>query len=444
MQITHEHSLNSAGLAREASPPLVVISILNWNGWQDTLECLASVQRLDYPNHLTVVVDNGSWDNSAERIKAWAHENLGAGHVLADYTQEIAFQGGDPQTEEALQRTGSPARLVLICTKDNLGFTGGNNLSISYALRRGIAPDYVFLLNNDARLEPDCLTQLVTADWRADAAMIAATLRRPGVRRVDNGSENRKTREPNAASANEEFDELVGERGSGPVMPQSRYRSGGFTPPFSGWRGKPAATFEIETEALRGPPGLENRQISEKLRKHSTALDAGGDLIPVTWASAGALLVRRDLLEGVKQIQGSYLDNRLFVYGEEIALSRAACRLGYKPLLAKRAVGCHRGMASTGGHWGALQFYYSTRNMFYGADYLPKFQRLCFRLMYPLKSTGRVIKYLLKGRPTSARGAFWGMIDAYRGVTGKWRNHDREANSGRRGGFLKSGRAEVG
>jgi hypothetical protein len=35
------------------------------------------------------------------------------------------------------------------------------------------------------------------------------------------------------------------------VMPQSRYRSGGFTPPFSGCRGKPAATFEIETEALR-------------------------------------------------------------------------------------------------------------------------------------------------------------------------------------------------
>jgi hypothetical protein len=35
------------------------------------------------------------------------------------------------------------------------------------------------------------------------------------------------------------------------VMPQSRYRSGGFTPPFSGWRGKPAATFETETEALQ-------------------------------------------------------------------------------------------------------------------------------------------------------------------------------------------------
>jgi hypothetical protein len=38
------------------------------------------------------------------------------------------------------------------------------------------------------------------------------------------------------------------------VMPQSRARSGGFTPPFCGWRGKPAATFETETEALRPVP----------------------------------------------------------------------------------------------------------------------------------------------------------------------------------------------
>ncbi len=44
--------------------PRVAVSILNWNGWQDTLECLESVRRLDYPNYLSVVVDNGSWDDS--------------------------------------------------------------------------------------------------------------------------------------------------------------------------------------------------------------------------------------------------------------------------------------------------------------------------------------------------------------------------------------------
>ncbi len=31
--------------------PLVSIIILNWNGWQDTLECLESLYQIDYPNY---------------------------------------------------------------------------------------------------------------------------------------------------------------------------------------------------------------------------------------------------------------------------------------------------------------------------------------------------------------------------------------------------------
>lgn len=74
--------------------PKVAISILNWNGWLDTLECLESVRRLDYPNYLTVVVDDSSWNDSADRIKAWAKENLGTGHVLAQHSEETVLKGG--------------------------------------------------------------------------------------------------------------------------------------------------------------------------------------------------------------------------------------------------------------------------------------------------------------------------------------------------------------
>jgi GT2 family glycosyltransferase len=41
----------------------------------------------------------------------------------------------------------------------NLGFTGANNLGIQYALDKGA--DYVLLLNNDTRVEPDWLEALV-------------------------------------------------------------------------------------------------------------------------------------------------------------------------------------------------------------------------------------------------------------------------------------------
>jgi hypothetical protein len=49
--------------------PKVYIVILNWNGLEDTLECLQSVFKLSYPKFEVLVVDNGSTDNSAEVLR---------------------------------------------------------------------------------------------------------------------------------------------------------------------------------------------------------------------------------------------------------------------------------------------------------------------------------------------------------------------------------------
>jgi len=49
--------------------PKIAIIILNYNNWQDTIECLESVLRNDYPNYQVIVVDNGSANNSMEYIK---------------------------------------------------------------------------------------------------------------------------------------------------------------------------------------------------------------------------------------------------------------------------------------------------------------------------------------------------------------------------------------
>lgn len=40
--------------------PKVAIIILNWNGWEDTIECINSLINLTYPNFSIVIVDNGS------------------------------------------------------------------------------------------------------------------------------------------------------------------------------------------------------------------------------------------------------------------------------------------------------------------------------------------------------------------------------------------------
>ncbi len=106
-------------------PPLVTIVIVVWNGLEDTLECLRSLDADRYENKGVLVVDNGSSDGTAERI------------------QQEGFQVS-----------------VLSCPL-NLGFTGGNNVGLAEARRRGAK--YAFLLNNDTTLQPDALSRLVEA-----------------------------------------------------------------------------------------------------------------------------------------------------------------------------------------------------------------------------------------------------------------------------------------
>ena len=101
----------------------VYIITVNWNGWRDTLECLASLERLDYPNYEIVVIDNGSTNESESRIRR-------------------AY----PST-------------TLLQTGENLGFAGGNNVGIKYALEQGA--EYVWLLNNDTVVDPGALTAMV-------------------------------------------------------------------------------------------------------------------------------------------------------------------------------------------------------------------------------------------------------------------------------------------
>ncbi len=46
----------------------VAIIILNWNGKNDTIECLKSLQNIDYKNYEIIIVDNASSDGSVEEI----------------------------------------------------------------------------------------------------------------------------------------------------------------------------------------------------------------------------------------------------------------------------------------------------------------------------------------------------------------------------------------
>ncbi len=113
--------------------PRVSIVIVNYNGGALLRECVMSVAAQTHRDFETIVVDNGSTDDSLDIARG----ALGA------------------------------ATIVRLDT--NAGFARGNNLGIGRA-----TGDLVLTLNNDARLEPTCLAELVAAaDRHPQAGMFA-------------------------------------------------------------------------------------------------------------------------------------------------------------------------------------------------------------------------------------------------------------------------------
>lgn len=104
--------------------PKVYIIILNWNEPEATLNCIDSFLQLEYPVPQLLVVDNASTDDSISIIKA-RFPNIN-----------------------------------VIQTDKNLGYTGGNNAGIKYALEHKV--DYVLIVNNDTEaINPYFLNQMI-------------------------------------------------------------------------------------------------------------------------------------------------------------------------------------------------------------------------------------------------------------------------------------------
>ena len=107
----------------------VAIIILNWNAYDDTFECLKSLEHLTYPYFHVFLVDNDSQDDSFKKLQRDYKESK--------FNLDITF----------------------IQTGANLGFAGGNNVAIKEAYNQGY--QYFWLLNNDTVVDPNALTPLV-------------------------------------------------------------------------------------------------------------------------------------------------------------------------------------------------------------------------------------------------------------------------------------------
>ena len=103
--------------------PSVTVIVLNWNGKDLTVECLESLQQVNYSNFNILVVDNGSTDGSVELLK--------------EKFPEVS---------------------ILVLEK-NLGYAGGNNRGFDSL--KPDQPEYVIFLNNDTIVDENFIGPLV-------------------------------------------------------------------------------------------------------------------------------------------------------------------------------------------------------------------------------------------------------------------------------------------
>lgn len=151
--------------------PQISIIILNWNGWKDTIECLESIYQINYPNYQVIVVDNGSEDNSIEKIKNYCsgkaviksdffeYNKKNKPIKIFEYSENELYLFEDEKIQ--LKNIDAIRKIIIIKNFENKGYTDGNNIGMRFAAEY-LDSDYIIILNNDIVVDLDFLNELVT------------------------------------------------------------------------------------------------------------------------------------------------------------------------------------------------------------------------------------------------------------------------------------------
>jgi len=280
----------------------VFISIINFNGKMNTLECLNSIDNLNLTGmDLNVVVI----DNASE-------EKL--------------------DLEENFLKNAS---LKIILNDKNLGFSGGHNLGIKYALSNNA--DYVVILNNDTILDKNLVYELLNAfDKDSKIGIVSPKIY------FAKGFEFHKDR-----YKNEDIGHVL-------------------------WYAGGDMDWNNVIGKHRGVDEVDKGQY-EKQKE-------------IDFSSGCCMAVKKEVFEKV-----GFLNEKYFLYYEDNEYSQKAKRAGYEVIYTPKAVLWHKNAGSAGGSGSNLQDYYITRNrLLFGLAYAPlKARSALLRESFKLLFAGR-------------------------------------------------------
>jgi GT2 family glycosyltransferase len=286
------------------------------------------------------------------------------GHSVEVHLVDNASPGGDAAIiAAAIAERGLAARIVFHPEAENRGFGCGNNVVLTALAAREKPPEYVFLLNPDARLENEAISILADfLDTHPKAGAAGAGVRKP------------------------ETEGLV----------STAFRFPGL-----------ASTFEHA--ANLGP-------ISRLLRNHVVALPPEDRTQQVDWVMGAAVMARFSVWRDL-----GFFDREFFLYYEEVDLMLRAARAGWDCWYVPEARVIHAEGAATGVKSGVTNARRKRRPAYWYRSWRHYFRKnhgriyaLIAGLLWGAGATLNIAVSTLRGRKGSVPERFyrdlWGIV----------------------------------
>jgi hypothetical protein len=338
--------------------PQVSIIILNWNGWEDTLECLESLYRINYLNYNVILIDNGSKDESIEKIKEYCSEKIEVNSKFFKYSldnkpvevfeiSEKDARKNEFSKKEEFLNLKNDKKLLLIKNEDNHGFAGGNNVGMKFAIEC-LNSDYVLLLNNDTVVDENFLNEMVKVS---------------------------------------EIDEKIG------VVGSKIY--------YYDYKGKNNIIWGLGGGGVNLKTGKTWHYNYKKQDRDSFSKD-----VECGYITGCSMLIKNEVL---KKLNG--FDEDYFCYYEDTDISVRAKKLGYKLMCASNSKLWHK-VSTSSGELSPFSIYILTRNSvwFVKKNYGSIFY--CLSYLFSYKLARRSVNFLiLNQKPKLFLDYFKGIVD---------------------------------
>jgi len=285
----------------------VFVTLINYNNNRATYDCLQSLEETNIESFelSVIVVDNASREK---------------------FTEDKKYQ---------------KFNLKIIRSEENLGFAGGQNVGINYALDNGA--DYVLVLNNDVILDKNLIVELLKTFDNKDCGIVSPKIY------FSKGHEFHKDR-----YQKEDLGRVI-------------------------WYAGGKMDWKNMLASHRGVDEVDKGQYET--------------VEQTNFASGCCEMIKREVFD-----KAGLFDVRYFLYYEDNDLSQRAKKQSFKIFYQPKAILWHLNAGSAGGSGSALQDYYITRNrLLFGFNYSS--------LRTKIALVKESLKNILSGRSWQKKGA---------------------------------------